>query len=112
MQDKERVDDRISNLFVVVQTCSLTQVSCGCAGRNAEQAIPGMLLALVLCFDHRKGRDFDMELAFPKVNGSKYIWYAASGYAAGLIAALAAGVLTRSPQPALLYLVNVDSPFA
>ncbi|KAG6543471.1 hypothetical protein Mapa_015141 [Marchantia paleacea] len=70
-----------------------------------DMAIPGMLLALVLCFDHRKGRDFDLELAFPKVNGSKYIWYAASGYAAGLIAALAAGVLTRSPQPALLYLV-------
>ncbi|CAI5479047.1 unnamed protein product [Closterium sp. Yama58-4] len=34
-----------------------------------------------------------------------YVWVAAVGYAVGLVAALAAGVLTRSPQPALLYLV-------
>ncbi|CAI5528540.1 unnamed protein product, partial [Closterium sp. Naga37s-1] len=34
-----------------------------------------------------------------------YMWVAAVGYAVGLVAALAAGVLTRSPQPALLYLV-------
>lgn len=66
-----------------------------------------MLLALVLCFDHRKGKgDFDVEIAFSK--GYKYIWYAAVGYGIGLIAALAAGVLTRAPQPALLYLVRLS----
>ena len=69
------------------------------------QAIPGMLLALVLCFDHRKSRDIGNVIDVPFVKDRKYIWYALSGYAAGLIAALAAGVLTRSPQPALLYLV-------
>lgn len=70
-----------------------------------DMAIPGMLLALVLCFDHRKSRDIGNVTDVPFVKGRKYIWYALSGYAAGLIAALAAGVLTRSPQPALLYLV-------
>lgn len=71
------------------------------------QAIPSMLLALVLCFDHQKSR----ESAPPsKGDGSaskgfKYIWYALTGYSLGLISALAAGILTRSPQPALLYLV-------
>uniref|UniRef100_A0A803M0B8 Signal peptide peptidase-like 1 n=1 Tax=Chenopodium quinoa TaxID=63459 RepID=A0A803M0B8_CHEQI len=34
-----------------------------------------------------------------------YIWYATSGYAVGLVTALAAGILSHSPQPALLYLV-------
>ncbi|XP_031095384.1 signal peptide peptidase-like 1 [Ipomoea triloba] len=72
-----------------------------------DMAIPSMLLALVLCFDHRKSR----ESAPPsKGDGSsskgfKYIWYALTGYSLGLISALAAGILTRSPQPALLYLV-------
>ncbi|CAM6116507.1 unnamed protein product [Calypogeia fissa] len=69
-----------------------------------DMAIPGMLLALVYCFDHRKSKgDFDTETTFSK--GYKYIWYAAVGYGVGLVAALAAGVLTRAPQPALLYLV-------
>ncbi|GLJ42284.1 hypothetical protein SUGI_0875230 [Cryptomeria japonica] len=70
-----------------------------------DMAIPGMLLALVLCFDHRKNRDISSVMEGPFMKGRKYIWYALSGYAAGLIAALAAGVLTHSPQPALLYLV-------
>ncbi|GFY81914.1 similar to SIGNAL PEPTIDE PEPTIDASE-LIKE 1 [Actinidia rufa] len=41
-----------------------------------DMAIPSMLLALVLCFDHRKSRDSvnPLELASPK--GQKYIWYA------------------------------------
>ncbi|PSS32382.1 Signal peptide peptidase-like [Actinidia chinensis var. chinensis] len=70
-----------------------------------DMAIPSMLLALVLCFDHRKSRDSvnPMELASSK--GQKYIWYAISGYAIGLVTALSAGILTHSPQPALLYLV-------
>lgn len=69
-----------------------------------DMAIPGMLLALVLCFDNRKSKDCGSELN-PPVKGQKYLWCAIWGYAAGLIAALAAGVLMRAPQPALLYLV-------
>ncbi|KAI3974915.1 hypothetical protein MKX01_005026 [Papaver californicum] len=70
-----------------------------------DMAIPGMLLALVLCFDHRRTRDSvtPMDLSSPK--GQKYIWYAVSGYAIGLVTALVAGILSQSPQPALLYLV-------
>ncbi|KAF5732365.1 signal peptide peptidase-like 1 [Tripterygium wilfordii] len=70
-----------------------------------DMAIPAMLLALVLCFDHRKSRDPVNLLELNSSKGHKYIWYALPGYAIGLIAALAAGVLTHSPQPALLYLV-------
>lgn len=70
------------------------------------QAIPSMLLALVLCFDHKKAKD-SSGLELSPYKGYKYIWYAISGYAIGLIAALAAGILTHSPQPALLYLVCV-----
>lgn len=69
-----------------------------------DMAIPGMLLALVLCFDNRKSKDCGNDLN-ASCKGQKYIWYALSGYSVGLIAALAAGLLTRSPQPALLYLV-------
>lgn len=70
-----------------------------------SQAIPSMLLALVLCFDHRKSRDSVNLLDIYSSKGTKYIWYALAGYAIGLVTALSAGVLTRSPQPALLYLV-------
>ena len=70
------------------------------------QAIPAMLLALVLCFDHRKNREAVSTLDFASSRGHKYIWYAISGYAIGLVTALAAGTLTHSPQPALLYLVS------
>ena len=68
------------------------------------QAVPGMLVALVLCFDNRKNKDLcnDFTNLF---KGQKYIRFATWGYFTGLIAALAAGVLTHSPQPALLYLV-------
>lgn len=69
------------------------------------QAIPAMLLALVLWFDHRKSRDTVNLLDLYSIKGHKYIWYALPGYAIGLVTALAAGVLTHSPQPALLYLV-------
>ncbi|CAK9318264.1 unnamed protein product [Citrullus colocynthis] len=69
-----------------------------------DMAIPAMFLALVLCFDHRKSRDTVNLLDF-HTRGHKYIWYALPGYAIGLVTALAAGVLTHSPQPALLYLV-------
>lgn len=65
-----------------------------------------MLLALVLCFDNRKTRDTGSLTESSTVKGHKYMWYALSGYAIGLISALAAGILTRSPQPALLYLVR------
>lgn len=67
-----------------------------------DMAIPGMLLALVLCFDHRKSKESSIDLIS---RGHKYAWYALSGYAVGLVAALAAGILSQSPQPALLYLV-------
>jgi signal peptide peptidase-like protein 3 len=71
------------------------------------QAIPAMLLALVLCFDYRKSRDPVNLLDLYSSKGQKYIWYALPGYAIGLVIALAAGVLTHSPQPALLYLVHL-----
>lgn len=70
-----------------------------------DMAIPAMLLALVLCFDHRKSRETVIPSDFASSRGHKYIWYATSGYAIGLVSALAAGILTHSPQPALLYLV-------
>lgn len=66
-----------------------------------------MLLALILCFDHRKSRDVVNLVDLKSCKGHKYIWYALPGYAIGLVSALAAGVLTHSPQPALLYLVLV-----
>ncbi|KAJ9139878.1 hypothetical protein P3X46_030571 [Hevea brasiliensis] len=70
-----------------------------------DMAIPAMLLALVLCFDHRKSRDPISLLDLHSSKGHKYLWYALPGYAIGLVTALASGVLTQSPQPALLYLV-------
>ncbi|GAB4858275.1 Signal peptide peptidase-like 1 [Ancistrocladus abbreviatus] len=70
-----------------------------------DMAIPAMLLALVLCFDHRKSRDSVGPMDLASTKGRSYIWYATSGYAIGLVTALAAGILTDSPQPALLYLV-------
>lgn len=76
-----------------------------------DMAIPSMLLALVLCFDHRKRLDSGniMDIPPPKDDISSpkgfYIWYALAGYSLGLVTALAAGILTHSPQPALLYLV-------
>ncbi|XP_062153486.1 signal peptide peptidase-like 1 [Alnus glutinosa] len=70
-----------------------------------DMAIPSMLLALVLCFDHRKSRDSVNLLDIHSAKGHKYIWYALAGYAIGLVTALSAGILTHSPQPALLYLV-------
>ncbi|MQL84194.1 hypothetical protein Taro_016693 [Colocasia esculenta] len=70
-----------------------------------DMAIPGMLLALVFSFDHRKSRDITTPVDAPSSKGHKYVWYALSGYAIGLVTALAAGILTHSPQPALLYLV-------
>ncbi|GAV79302.1 Peptidase_A22B domain-containing protein [Cephalotus follicularis] len=70
-----------------------------------DMAIPAMLLALVLCFDYRKSRDTVSLLELHCSKGHKYIWFALPGYAIGLITALAAGILTHAPQPALLYLV-------
>ncbi|KAE8662135.1 Signal peptide peptidase-like 1 [Hibiscus syriacus] len=70
-----------------------------------DMAIPAMLLALVLCFDHRKSRETVNLLDLHSSKGHTYIWYALPGYAVGLVTALAAGILTHSPQPALLYLV-------
>ncbi|KAG2249994.1 hypothetical protein Bca52824_089622 [Brassica carinata] len=70
-----------------------------------DMAIPAMLLALILCFDHRKSRDVVNLFDLKSSKGHKYIWYALPGYAIGLVSALAAGVLTHSPQPALFYLV-------
>lgn len=73
-----------------------------------DMAIPAMLMALVLCFDHQKKKDPlnpSLDMIHSSKGGHKYIWYALPGYAIGLVTALAAGVLTHSPQPALLYLV-------
>ncbi|XP_064982410.1 signal peptide peptidase-like 1 [Musa acuminata AAA Group] len=70
-----------------------------------DMAVPGMLLALALCFDHRKSRDIACMSELSSSKQHKYIWYALFGYVVGLITALAAGVLTQSPQPALLYLI-------
>ncbi|KAH7691765.1 Peptidase A22B signal peptide peptidase protein [Dioscorea alata] len=70
-----------------------------------DMAIPGMLLALVLYFDYRKSKDMDGPFDSSSPKGHKYVWYALSGYAVGLIIALGAGILSQSPQPALLYLV-------
>ncbi|KAG8048323.1 hypothetical protein GUJ93_ZPchr0008g14196 [Zizania palustris] len=70
-----------------------------------DMAIPGMLLALVLSFDHRKIKDMTISPDTPPSKQRKYVWYALTGYGVGLVAALAAGILSQSPQPALLYLV-------
>lgn len=68
-----------------------------------DMAIPGMLLSLVLCFDHRKVRERDNEGTFSR--GNKYIQFGGVGYAVGMVSALAAGLLSQMAQPALLYLV-------
>ncbi|KAK9147516.1 hypothetical protein Scep_006273 [Stephania cephalantha] len=70
-----------------------------------DMAIPGMLLAFVLCYDYQRSKDSMncLDLSFWK--GQRYIWYAVAGYAIGLVVALATGTLTHSPQPALLFLV-------
>ncbi|CAI9768195.1 unnamed protein product [Fraxinus pennsylvanica] len=70
-----------------------------------DMAIPSMLVALVLFFDNRQSKDSMRSTDIQSLKGFKYFWYALSGYAIGLVAALSAGILTHSPQPALLYLV-------
>ncbi|KAL8474021.1 hypothetical protein ACS0TY_030754 [Phlomoides rotata] len=76
-----------------------------------DMAIPSMLLALVLCFDHRKCQDSATALDMQPSKGIKYFGLAVCGYAVGLVTALAAGLLTHSPQPALLYLVCIHKGF-
>lgn len=66
-----------------------------------------MLLALVLFFDNRKHKDVNVPSDVSSSKRRNYVWYALTGYGVGLVAALAAGILSQSPQPALLYLVNV-----
>lgn len=68
------------------------------------QAIPGMVLSLVLCYDHRRGRDPDNEGTFMK--GIKYIQFGGCGFLVGVTAALVVGALWQAAQPALLFLVN------
>ncbi|KAK8324844.1 hypothetical protein V6Z11_A11G008700 [Gossypium hirsutum] len=70
-----------------------------------DMAILAMLLALVLCFDYRNSSDTVNLLDLHSLKGNNYIWYALPGYAIGLVTALTAGILTHSPQPALLYQV-------
>jgi hypothetical protein len=41
----------------------------------------------------------------PRAWGGSYLCVATVGYAAGLVGSIAAGALSRSPQPALMYLV-------
>jgi hypothetical protein len=67
-----------------------------------------MLLALVLFFDNRKLKDVNVVPSdVSPLRRRNYVWYALTGYGIGLVAALAAGILSQSPQPALLYLVSV-----
>ena len=66
-----------------------------------------MLLALVLFFDNRKHKDVNVPSDVSPSKRRNYLWYALIGYGIGLVAALAAGILSQSPQPALLYLVGV-----
>ncbi|XP_047265330.1 signal peptide peptidase-like 1 isoform X2 [Capsicum annuum] len=82
-----------------------------------DMAIPSMLLALVLCFDHRKSKGSENisdvplrkeDISSPK--GFKYIRHALAGYSLGVVTALAAGILTHSAQPALLYLNAAEFP--
>jgi hypothetical protein len=68
------------------------------------QAIPGMVLSLVLCYDHRRGRDPDNEGTLMK--GIKYIHFGGCGFLVGVTAALVVGALWQAAQPALLFLVN------
>ncbi|PIA49432.1 hypothetical protein AQUCO_01300327v1 [Aquilegia coerulea] len=70
-----------------------------------DMAIPGMLLAFVLCFDHQRSKESINPLNLSSLRGQTYIWYALPGYAIGLVVALATGTLTHAPQPALLFLV-------
>jgi len=70
-----------------------------------DMAIPGMLLALVLFFDNRKHKDANIPSDVSPSKRRNYVWHALTGYGVGLVAALAAGILSQSPQPALLYLV-------
>ncbi|CAA2975152.1 signal peptide peptidase-like 1 [Olea europaea subsp. europaea] len=71
-----------------------------------DMAIPSMLVALILFFDNRQSKDSMSATDIQSSKGFKYFWYALSGYAVGLVAALSAGTLSHSPQPALLYLVS------
>ena len=64
-----------------------------------------MFLALVFCFDYQKSKEVTLPLDGLYWKGRRYVAYAVAGYTVGLVAALATGILTRSPQPALLYLV-------
>ena len=66
-----------------------------------------MLLALVLFFDNRKHKDANVPSGVSPSKLRNNVWYALTGYGVGLVAALAAGILSQSPQPVLLYLVNV-----
>jgi signal peptide peptidase-like protein 3 len=68
-----------------------------------------MLLALVLFFDNRKHKDVNVATDVSPSKRRNYVWYAVTGYGVGLVAALAAGILSQSPQPALLYLVMLPS---
>ncbi|CAI8589113.1 unnamed protein product [Vicia faba] len=61
-----------------------------------------MLLDLVLGFDYHKSGDTINLSELHSSKGHKCIWYVLSGYATVLVTALAARVLTHSPQPALL----------
>ncbi|CAO2200338.1 unnamed protein product [Urochloa humidicola] len=70
-----------------------------------DMAIPGMLLALVLFFDNRKHKDANVPSDVSPSKRRNYVYCALTGYGVGLVAALAAGILSQSPQPALLYLV-------
>ncbi|XP_039064191.1 signal peptide peptidase-like 1 [Hibiscus syriacus] len=77
-----------------------------------DMAIPAMLLALVLCFDHRKSRETVNLLDLHSSKGHKYIWHALPGYAVGLVTALAAGISltsTCSPLSGILSLQLIET---
>ncbi|XP_068645689.1 signal peptide peptidase-like 1 [Aristolochia californica] len=73
-----------------------------------DMAMPSMLLAVVLYYDNRKSRELAILTDSSAKRGCKlckYIWFAVTGYAVGLVATFVTGLLTHHPQPALLFLV-------
>mmetsp|Transcript_38060 Transcript_38060/g.82737 ORF Transcript_38060/g.82737 Transcript_38060/m.82737 type:complete len:385 (-) Transcript_38060:706-1860(-) len=73
-----------------------------------DMALPGMLLALVMSFDDKRRRRQPMGVAPSQEQGRGGITYlrlALGGYLVGLTMSMAAGVMSRAAQPALLYIV-------
>lgn len=68
-----------------------------------------MFVYLVLSYDNRNQKETSTLPPYSPPQRPSYFWVAIIGYSLGLLSAMAAGTLTRSPQPALLYLVRDSS---